>query len=408
MEPLALAASVIQLLDFSTKLVTQTSAAYESWCREQYLRSLMATGFERSSFIEKAHDAESQIFQKHDGHGVSGLPHFKCLPTRDFLCTTWKQTSNHLPELNALVVELHSLQNTLCSLKEAMDCQLGEKEMANTRLEDQLKMVSCACEEICARANKAMAKMDCTRKCTPSGPFVIKSYVSAVDRLDRDFKVETSALRSFSSWYRLATLVSKKDSAKPRPSDEDLNSEAGTEKQSIAVNKVETDIMQQALSIRDRVRVAMPDPGSLHQIGDASDVLCFLLGTLACPPLIWPTFQSLKLEPTSLLDQHIIELMPFTATLVRFLSRHTIMALTIMTSSITISTGALAMPIWKSCPRGRSAAFVSCWLLIVTGSLVWSHMGGSIAGFFLVFIPFALGVGVASGLLWHERISHML
>ena len=31
-------------------------------------------------------------------------------------------------------------------------------------------------------------------------------------------------------------------------------------------------------------------------------------------------------------------------------------------------------------------------------SLVWSHIGDSNAALFLVFIPFALGVGIASGL----------
>lgn len=92
---------------------------------------------------------------------------------------------------------------------------------------------------------------------------------------------------------------------------------AATEKQNIAVDNVEMDIIEQALSIRDRVRVALPDQGSLQQIGDRSDALCFLLNTLVCPPPTWLTFKSLKLEPPSLLGKRITELMPYMAKLIK-------------------------------------------------------------------------------------------
>lgn len=269
-------------------------------------------------------------------------------------------------------------------------------------------MALSVCKEVCARANKPMSKMDHTGNCRPRREYVINTDIRVADKLDRNTKRQTSGLRSFSSLYRLRTLFSNKSSSRPQPSEKDAYSpeDAATEMQDIAVDKGEKNIMQQVISIRDRVRVALPDQGFPYLFGDTSDAFCFLLGTLVCPPLIWLACQSLNLEPPSALDERIMGIIPVRATLIKVLSRHTIMALITMTSSITISTGALTVPGWKSCTRGRSSAFVSCWLLIVAGSLVWSHMGGLIAGLFLVFMTFALSVGVALSLLWYKRMSH--
>lgn len=268
-------------------------------------------------------------------------------------------------------------------------------------------MVIIACGEICARANKAMSKMDYTRESRPFVPCTTHKDMTGADGLNRDGKTQNSDLRYFSSLYRSQTLVTNQDSTRPRPSKKDssLLEEAGVEVQSIAVDNVEKDIIEQALSIRDWVPVALPDQDSLQQIGDRSDALCFLFDILVCPPLTWLTFKSLKLEPPSFLDKRIMELMPYTVKLIKS-PNHAIMALTTMTSSIVISIGALAMPVWKSCTRSQSSAFVDCRMLTVAGSLVWSHIGGSIAALFLVFMPFVLGVGVALGLLWHKRMSH--
>ena len=280
--------------------------------------------------------------------------------------------------------------------------------MINRELEEQLKMVVCVCQEVCARADKALSNMGHTReRC------VIKwEKLSAAKTLDRGARTQRPRLWSFCSFLsslrgRLQTSVSTPSQTAPWPSAKDscLPGGVAMEKKNTVYTSGQY-LMQQALSVRDRVRTALPDQDPPNQICDSSDVFCFLFGILICPSLTWLTLRSLDLESASALDQSILDSLPFTATLITALGSHPSIGLATMASSIVISTGAIAMPVWKSCTKGRSSAFVSCWLMVAAESLVWSHIGGSVAAWFLVFMPFALGVGVATGLLWHKRIGH--
>lgn len=185
-----------------------------------------------------------------------------------------------------------------------------------------------------------------------------------------------------------------------------LQRKLAIEKQDNTIDTLGQRLMQLALSIRNRGRVAVPDKDLPHEVFDLPDVLCFLFSTLICPTLTWLSLQSLDLKSASALDQSILTRLPFSTRYITILGYHRSIALTIVASSIIVSTGATVLPVWKSCTRGRLSAYVSSWLLILVGSLVWLPTGGSSAALFLVFMPFALGFGVASGLLWHKRMSN--
>lgn len=169
-------------------------------------------------------------------------------------------------------------------------------------------MALIVCKEVCARANKPMSKMDHTGNCRPRREYVINTDIRVADKLDRNTKRQTSGLRSFSSLYRLRTLVSNKSSSRPQPSEKDAYSpeDAATEMQDITVDKVEKKIMQQVLSTRDRVRVALPDQGFPYLFSDPSVAFVLPAWQLVCPTLVWLTYQSLKLEQRSILNERIM------------------------------------------------------------------------------------------------------
>lgn len=269
-------------------------------------------------------------------------------------------------------------------------------------------MVVSVCEEACARANKAMSRLDQTRESRSCVPCVIKKDTMA-DMSGREARMDFSTLRSFASSYGLLKMLVSNKAANPRPSKKSPcpPGNAATDEYDTVVETLERDIVQQVLSIRYRVRIALPDQDFLHPAVDASYALCFLLGVLICPLLIWVTLQSLKLEPPSLLDQRMLVSLPFFAKLIGILGRHSTMALTTMISLITTNTVTLVLTLRKTCPKGRSVILACSWCLVAAGSLLWTRMGGSIVGLFLVFIPFALGVGAVLGLLLHRRVSRV-
>ncbi len=310
--------------------------------------------------------------------------------------------------MKKLETELLSLQEKLHVFERVMECQHDNEKAVGIRFEEQLKMVISVCEEVCTRANKAMLKMVRTWESRRWVPCVSDTDIKAVDRSYRDAEMGTSGLRSFSSLPGLAEVLISKTSTGPLQFEKDpyVRENATTEKGNIVVERLMEDITQQALSIRRQVRAALPDQGLLHKILDAPIVLCFLLGTMICPSLIWLTLQSLKLEPPSLLDQRLLASLPFLAIWIANLGRHPTMALMAMIASIAISTSVLVVTAWMTCMKGRSLIFACCWLLMAAGSPFWTLLGGSVFGLFLVFMPFALSLGVALGLLWHTRMSH--
>ena len=274
----------------------------------------------------------------------------------------------------------------------------GEKEMVYTKLDEQLRMVVCSCEELCARVDKLMGYTSGRR-----GQWLIN--ISAVDWLDKSRG--THRVRPWLSRFTpmcksrqsVVSTISQRETAS-------LQWELAVEKQSNIMDRSDQSLVQLALSIRNRGRAALPDEDLPHQVCNLSNILCFLSSTLVCPSLTWLSLRSLNLESASALDQSILTWIPSVATWITTLGDHRSICLAMVASSTIISTGATALPVWKSCMRGRSSAYVSSWLLIAVGSVLWSSIGGSVAGLFLEFMPFALGLGVALGLLWHKRMSN--
>lgn len=132
-------------------------------------------------------------------------------------------------------------------------------------------MVVSVCEEVCARANEPMSKM------RPYVLCLVDADVTVAEGLDRDAKMESSDLQTFSSADRPVQILVSENPARPWPFEMDPYppEKAWTNKQDIIV--MEKDIMQQALSIRYRVCIVLPDQSFLHQIGNASDT--FMLPT---------------------------------------------------------------------------------------------------------------------------------
>ena len=292
----------------------------------------------------------------------------------------WRQTSVHLPEIRRLAADLHSLQNALLSIKTAVDCRLGERESENIIIEDmseQLRMVVYACEELCARADRVMGY---TRE--RRGKNWNPEWLYVRERVQRSHQW----LLSFTPVRKLTeVIISNLSRGKTTYTPDSVN----LEKQVGTIDISGQALMQQAISVRNRVRAFVPDEDLPHIVRDWTNDLCFLLGTGICPLLTWLALRSLNLEPVSALDQRIMTCLPLTATLI----------------TIIVHTGATALPVWRSCTRGRSSAFVACWISLAMCGLLWSHIGGSNAALFLVFMPFALSFGVASGLLWHMEMT---
>ena len=204
----------------------------------------------------------------------------------------------------------------------------------------------------------------------------------------------------FTSMCRLRdSAISQRRTAKPEK-------ELAIEKQSNTLDRPNQSLVQLALSIRNRGRAALPDEDLQHKVGDLSGVICFMFSTLVCPSLTWLSFWSLGLESASALDQSVLTCIPSVATWITALGYHRSVGMTIVASSIIISTGTTALPVWKACIRGRSSAYLSSWLMLALSAVLWSTIGGSVATLFLELVPFALGFGAALGLLWHKRMSN--
>ena len=318
------------------------------------------------------------------------------LSAREPAHTKWIQTSVRLHELKMLAAELHSLQNIL--LFQIHNPLPEEKEVEITRLESQLKMVVGYCEDFCARADKFMGYS------SARGANYRMTW-SAVELLDKSALTQRQPLRPF-SFKPVRKFPQAVDSKVMQKEMKFLPEDIAIEKRDKILDPSGQELMQQLRSFLDRSRVILPDEDLPHQVCNWSDGLFLLFGTVMCPWFAWLSILSLNPESASALDKTFLKRLPSAATSVAGLGNAHIIAVTALASSITISTGASALPVWKACSRGRLSALVSCWLFIAFGALLWSHMGGSIVTLFLVFMPFAMGVGVASGLLWHKKMSN--
>ena len=130
-------------------------------------------------------------------------------------------------------------------------------------------------------------------------------------------------------------------------------------------------------------------------------VSCLILGKTMCPLLQWLCLQSLQSEPRSILDHSLIDIVPSLSPLVATLGRHHTITLSMSLVSTSFTVLALFIPFSHTSERCRSSVLVCCWMALVVSGPLWTYLGGSAAGFFLVFMPYAISVGISIGLLWY-------
>ena len=130
------------------------------------------------------------------------------------------------------------------------------------------------------------------------------------------------------------------------------------------------------------------------------DTACLLFGAIAGPPIQWATIQSMHIEPPSLLDQKMLQVLPISAKLVASLESHENVAMALMVSTTSLSVALLCKTAATTTKSGGSAVFICFCLALWIGASVWNHMGGSAALFFPVFLPVATTIAASSGLLW--------
>ena len=135
------------------------------------------------------------------------------------------------------------------------------------------------------------------------------------------------------------------------------------------------------------------------------DLSCLILGKILFPPLQWLSLQSLQVDLSSTLDQSLRHLFPSIYQLVTTLSRHHAVALSMSLVSTSLTVLALIIPFSHISERCRSQVLICCWIALVVSGPFWTYIGGSAASFFLVFMPYAMSVGISIGLLWDRCVS---
>ena len=129
------------------------------------------------------------------------------------------------------------------------------------------------------------------------------------------------------------------------------------------------------------------------------DRVCLGLNPIIYSPLVWILLRSLRLEPHSLLDRRLQQLIPFTSNAIIALEYHPRTALILVVHLLSLSVAVILKP--AASIDGRTNLYVCpCWILVLTcGLLSWPLVGGSLLEFCLLFVPFALSVGMTLGLL---------
>ncbi|KAK0513500.1 hypothetical protein JMJ35_004486 [Cladonia borealis] len=130
------------------------------------------------------------------------------------------------------------------------------------------------------------------------------------------------------------------------------------------------------------------------------ELSCLIMGKTMCPPLQWLFLRSLTSEPPSILDRSMFDLIPSLSQIVTILSRHHTITLSIWFISTSLTALALFIPLSHTSESCRPPVLFCCCLALVASGPLWTYIGGSAASFFLVFMPYAMSVGISLGLLW--------
>ena len=167
----------------------------------------------------------------------------------------------------------------------------------------------------------------------------------------------------------------------------------------IKVNRDE--VAQWGLRLKN-YRPSLNDSQSLHHLSWI-DKICLVLNQTVFPPLVWMLLLSLHLEPPSLLDQKFQQLTPHARGAIIVLQGHHTTSLTIVLCLSGLRVLALLKTPATMNERDRSFTYPCCTLSLMAGLSIWIKIGGSVLGFFLVLMPYALSVGVSVGVFLSLR-----
>lgn len=142
-------------------------------------------------------------------------------------------------------------------------------------------------------------------------------------------------------------------------------------------------------------------PKPYQQDLNSLDILCLLLGQTICMPIQWFLLQSLHPQR---LSQNL--LCSIASTILPLSSIHLPPAagVALLFLSTTLTFGLLVKPVARISVERPPRMFVCCLLAFMLAMPLWTYIGGSAAEFFVVFMPFALMVGVSIG-FWWQRLA---
>ena len=136
----------------------------------------------------------------------------------------------------------------------------------------------------------------------------------------------------------------------------------------------------------------------------ALEVSCLIITKIGFPPLQWLFLHSLRLEPFSLMDQRILNLVPTIAgTIEQLQTRPQVCMLSVLSIS-TMTVLALSIPILRSHYDSTSGNLIHHrellgLIALVFAVLYWAYESGSPLDFFLIGMPLAFSVGISLGIL---------
>ena len=129
------------------------------------------------------------------------------------------------------------------------------------------------------------------------------------------------------------------------------------------------------------------------------NIVGLIFGKTVGLPLHWMLLQSLHIKETSLLDQKILHQIPTLSIVLLHSRRFPTVAMLLLFLLVASNLAVVFKAASKARGNQRSAVYICCWLALVAGELFWAHVGGLARGYFLVFMPLLLSIGVSLGLL---------
>ena len=136
-----------------------------------------------------------------------------------------------------------------------------------------------------------------------------------------------------------------------------------------------------------------------------ASTICLLFHKTLGPMWHWLLLSSLQIEPTSGASKRIIHQIPSLLKIIS--SLHSIAAISNLMLLLSVSCIACTtvMIAWQCDIRNRASIFVLTIMLLALGGFRWHSSGGSVAEFFLLYMPLAVSIGFSLGLLLRDETT---